>query len=346
MSLERLIGQFKASGRDCTALQQELDYCINVPAHDIDHGDMPYVHPDLLPVADKLGIEEDDILRHAILEKHLLKPVPKTANLFREIDEYLERYRQRSPSNASAAKQALDLFKQATGEISIKDISVDHYRQFLKLADGQGWNETTISARVASVKRFLQCLETDKNMVLGFIRNKEYARKRGEGKKVQYSLDEMRTALKKAMPEVRLSLLLGLNCGFYWSDINDLSQEHIVNGHIVKVRSKNEDKTDYEGNWLLWQETIDCLALPINARKMEDAFRLWRQKHGLKEHKALRKGMAQLIQDHCGDEESRLYRAEYRADTHNKFYVKQVMSPVQVAKLDKALTLVHDLLFN
>lgn len=83
-----------------------------------------------------------------------------------------------------------------------------------------------------------------------------------EGNKVQYTSEQVRTALANATGIARTALLLGLNCGFTKADIGEfVEQEHVINGgtHISKVRSKLPHKqTKVKPVWWLWPETKEA----------------------------------------------------------------------------------------
>ena len=95
------------------------------------------------------------------------------------------------------------------------------------------------------------------------------------------------------------------------------------------------------GSWLLWPETVEALQYGLTKWQLENAYADFREKYALPEHKALRKTVAQWIQDNVGEVESRLYRGEGVGGTHGRNYIKS-FSPEQVAKLDKALTLFRE----
>jgi hypothetical protein len=56
----------------------------------------------------------------------------------------------------------------------------------------------------------------------------------------KYELEQVKLALQHATGDQRLALLLGLNCGFYWSDIAELQPKHFDGSHITKARAKNK----------------------------------------------------------------------------------------------------------
>jgi uncharacterized protein YecT (DUF1311 family) len=108
--------------------------------------------------------------------------------------------------------------------------------------------------------------------------------------------------------------------------------------------------------WKLWPETVEVLQYgfdPVTQRKdykayrgrLERAYQQLREKFDLPEQMALRKTVAQWIQELTGEEESRiLYRAEGYG-THYDSYVCN-LTPDQVGKLDRALDKVRGKIFG
>jgi hypothetical protein len=172
-----------------------------------------------------------------------------------------------------------------------------------------------------------------------------------EGDKVQYTIEQVRTALANATGIARTALLLGLNFGFYASDIVELDEkEHVINGgtHVSKVRKKMAHrKTKVKPVWLIWPETKEAMTFGIKPRDLQREWDKFREKFGLPEHKALRKTTAQVIQDHeeLGEEHSLLFRGESKQGTHHKNYIRKY-TPEQVIKLDKALRKAREVLFG
>ena len=102
--------------------------------------------------------------------------------------------------------------------------------------------------------------------------------------------------------------------------------------------------TKLVGCWLLWEETRKSLQLdnmPSDSSLLAHYSRFAKE-HELPGHKALRKTTTQLIQDHVGETEARLFRCEGNSDTHNSNYIKHY-TPAQVAKLDDAIRKVGEL---
>jgi len=269
-----------------------------------------------------------------------------TESLKHEVQVYIDRQKKKNHKGHYDVRAALDLFLEATGDIGFRDVNAQHYRKFMASLDAQEWSDRTKLNRQRMVHTFLKRIEADYNVVYGFIRNPDYKRQTPEGQKVQYTLEEVRTALKNAQGINRLSVLLGLNIGAYWGDITDLKPEHFDGTRINKARAKNKTKAgQVVGSWLLWPETIDALKYGYTKWQLEHSYAEFRKAHDLPEHKAIRKFAAQWIHDNVGEVEARLYRGEGVSGNHGKNYIK-AFSPEQTAKLDKALTLFRAAVFG
>lgn len=342
-SLEVLIEQFEQEKRPCDDLKAELQRCLDVPAHDIDNADFPAPHPNTMTNLQLLGLEGDE-LAVRIFSSLQPKPVPKKESLRAEVDAYVAR---KKGKDKYTVRTALELFLKATGEIRIADIKVEHYRKFLDLLSVHPtWNDTSRAKQQGRVHSFLKKVEADYNLIFGFIRNKDYILPMPDGDKVQWPHDQVRDAMKLATGIPRTALLLGLNCGFYASDITSLVPGMFDGKYIKRGRKKNDHKkTKLVASWKIWKETQAALQFGITSRDLQREWTKFQKAHDFPEHKALRKTVAQIIQDHVGEEESRLYRCEKGEGTHHKSYIIPY-TPEQVAKLDKALAFVENFLFG
>jgi hypothetical protein len=237
------------------------------------------------------------------------------------------------------------LLVENTGDIPLKDVKVYHWREFhAAVRDHEDWSTTTKSNMLQTARTFMQKVEGDHGLNYGFIRNKDYIIHRPHGQKVQYTVDEVRTALKHATGDVRYALLIGLNCGSYWSDMRTMTAGMLQGDHLVRCRAKLRHKKDaVVGSWYLWPETRQAINLNADARKMADAYHEFRLKHGIPEHKALRKTTAQVIEDQYEGgknvKAARLFRGEGGSDTHGTNYIRS-FTPEQVRMLDDALRFV------
>lgn len=94
---------------------------------------------------------------------------------------------------------------------------------------------------------------------------------------------------------------------------------------------------------MLWRETVAHLQFGLDKGRLGKAYTAFRTSYGLPEHKALRKTVAQLIQDNIGESESRLFRCESGGDTHSRSYIRPY-TPEQVERLDRAILRAGELL--
>lgn len=344
-SLDDIIESMEAESRDATPFIKERKHVLSVPEWDIDHADFPVAHPDAEGELALLGLEADE-LAVRILNSHHVKTRPQKGSVKQEAEKYLTTKKGKDKHNQRAA---LDVFLKACGSITVKEITIDHYRKFLELLAGMtNWNETTRAKNQGRVHTFLHALETDHNHPMPWIGDKRHMLVVPEGDKIQYTIEEVRTALANADGIARTALLLGLNCGFYASDIVELKAEHVINDgkHISKVRKKMAHKRSrVKPVWFIWAETKEALTFGIKLRDLRREWDKFRERFGLPEHKALRKTTAQIIQDHVGEEESLLFRGESRQGTHHKNYIKKY-TPEQVEKLDKALRKAREVLLG
>jgi hypothetical protein len=308
------------------------------------------------------GAARDTVL--AELQRKINPPVPDTESLKKEIETYVARYKKKKNKQWYDIQRALDLFFEATGNISLKAIDVHHYRKFLEFLDREQqehkWTDRTKQNRQRVVHTFLKHLECDhEDLRFPFIRNKKYRIHTPPPEQIKYTLEQVRLALQHATGLQRVGLMFGLNCGFYWSDIAELQPKHFDGTHITKARAKNKRDGVQKGfmsKWKLWPEAVEVLQYgfdPVTQRKdykayrgrLERAYQQLREKFDLPEQMALRKTVAQWIQELAGEEESRiLYRAEGYG-THYDSYVCN-LTPDQVGKLDRALDKVREKIFG
>jgi len=346
-SLEVIIESLQAESRDATEFIKERQYVLDLPEWDIDHADVPAMHPDAKKELVMLGLDDDE-LAVRVLNSHHIKKAPPKGSVKQEAEKYIDSKIGKDKSNQ---RSAINLFVQACGNILVTEITIDHYREFLKLLKKHPtWNDTSKAKNQSRVHTFLHALATDHNHPMPWIGDKRHMLPVPEGDKVQYTIEQVRIALANATGIARTALLMGLNFGFYASDIIELAEEHVVSEgkHVNKVRKKLAHKTNrVKPMWLIWPETKEAMAFGIKRRDLQREWDNFRKKYNLPEHKALRKTTAQIIQDDedFGEEESLLFRGESRQGTHHKNYIKKY-TPEQVVKLDKALAKARTVLFG
>lgn len=343
-SIEAMLVRLRAEGRPESELERfeaMLAEAEAVPAHDTDHLDLPVLHPDAEYHARVLRLENSD-WGIGLMNNMIPAPPKPTANgIKHEADVFLERHRSKDHKGWYPVRQALDLFLEQTGDIPLNAVTVHHWRKlFSALKMHPTWGDRTRYNQLGIVTTFLTRVAADHGLNYGFIRNPDYRLPLPDGRKVQYTLEQVKTALEHATGEVRMALLLGLNAGMSWADMERLTPEMVQNGHIVCPRAKLlYRKNPVVGSWLLWPETKAVLKYGVIVRRLEVKYTEFKNKHGLPEHKALRKTTAQMIEDEVGEKEARLFRGEGPPGTHGKNYIVS-FTPTQVRKLDHALGVV------
>jgi len=342
-SIEAMIVRVRAEQGDTAILERMLTEAINTPADDFDAADIPVVHPAAEHIARLLPLDPD-ALTVGLLNNLIPTPIrtPDTGSIEREGQVFIEGHRQRGHKGWYQVRQAIELFLTFTGNIRVQDVTVDHFRDYVAAVKAHPtWGQRTQVSQRNTVATFLKGIECDyPGVTYGFVRNKKYVITSPEGRKEQYTPEQVRLALQHATGDVRLALLLGLNCGMYWSDITRLKAEDVIDGHLHYVRKKNDhdkNSTKIRGSYLLWPETAKLLHFNLNVRKMLETYTTWRHEYGLPSHKALRKTVTQVIHEVVKDAEaSRLYRAENVAGTHGRSYIRP-FTPAQILTLDTAL---------
>ena len=350
-TLEAFIADFRLRGRDTSALEAELLEARQVSPDDIDHGDGPAVHPDMRAHAEVLDAAgELTEIKIRVLNDLAPKPIPKTESLRAEIDAYVNRDKAKGGKGWFVTRQYLNMFFEVTGDIPFRDITVSHYREFIEqVNDNENWGQRTKANVQQCLHMFLRSLEADHDDVrFPFVGNSKYRIKGGDGQKVQWTLDQVKTALTHATGDARLMLLMGLNCGFYTGDVMELAPEHFDGTHINKHRAKNRNKPDtFVASWLVWEETKKVMSFGKKKWPLEEAWRQFRDQHDLPEHSDLRKTVAQWIEDSPeagGEQVARLFRCEKAKGNHGRFYSK--FTPAQRDMLDKALRFIEKKVFG
>ncbi len=155
-------------------------------------------------------------IKEYLIQQVAPKPVPKNEALKTEIEATVSRTKNRGGKGWFQVRQHLDMIVAITGDVAFKDITVQHYREYHKKVTGSGWSQRTQANAMRCINTFLKRLEVDHDLRFGFRQNREYQITAGEGRKVQYDLAQVNTALQHATGVARTALLLGLNCGFSW----------------------------------------------------------------------------------------------------------------------------------
>jgi hypothetical protein len=342
-SLDSLLAHAKAQGKPTGDLEALLAEAIAVPPHDIDFADVSVLSPEIASLipGQLNGLSELEIRQ---LNNLVIAPARQSggnpiATVKARAEAMVARLKAKPSRNTFYfAQNCLELFQSITGNIPVQEINVAHYEAYLrKIASYPTWSDITKHAALNTLKTFLRGIEADiPGCSFGFVKNKLYDRRKPEGQKIQYTEEQLRIALAHATGRARMGLLLGMNCGFIWSDMVTLKPEHLQGNYMIRIRQKNATKTDLCGQWRLWSETKQHIQFGLSHFQLEDAFRKLRKEHSLPIHKAIRKGIVQIIQDEIGEDAARLYRCENVSGTHGRNYVRSY-TPPQVERLDAAL---------
>lgn len=349
-SLEILVDQFRSEGRDTTELEIDLSQSRKVPAYDCDHVDGPVLHPDMQQAASVLALNGNlDELSIRMLNSLVApKAINKKESLKEAVQRKIDFHKKKGNHGWYEVQTALKLLLQATGDISVKQIDSFHWREFNRIIDECKLSDRTKLNRAKIAREFLRQVEAEFSefkLNFAFLRLSEFKRTMPDGEKVKYTLEQVRTALANATGIARTALLLGLNCGFYLGDIIELNTSHVVDGHIKKSRAKLKHKKNaMRTSWLMWADTQKCLAFGLTEYEIVKAYDLLKKEFGLPDHKALRKTVAQWIEDEFDKELSRIYRGEKESGCHDKFYSE--LTPAGILKLDTALKAIEVKLFG
>lgn len=345
-SLDGLISLYTEQGRDTAALEAERLRCANVgEANPEDEADIPVVNPEIAPLAAKLDIETTDYIKLTLLEQAVVKRIPRKESLQLEAEEFLRPYIEKRRGGVWSMKNAVNLFTEVAGDISVKDIDVALYRRFMATLENQKVGPRTKFERQKIVHQFLRSVENNHNLRFGFIHSKANKLKCPDGQKIGFSLEQLRLAASSSTGLARTMVLLAANCGFYRKDIYSLVPEHFDGTYIHKPRQKLEyDDKALVLEYKLWPETKDALAFGQPMGTLIKAYDRFAKQHSLPPHKAIRKGVSLLIEDRIGEKTARLYRGERSKGNHGKYYSK--LTPTQIKKLDGALDRVHKWLFE
>jgi hypothetical protein len=357
-SLEEIIAEFKADGRDTASLHKELTEAREVeptPYINFDHRfERPAVHPDIRDIANKIQSSGSVLTATTIETLNSLVPrrkpnaVPQSESLRHEARIWIDGMKKTGAKNSwLAPARHIEFFLEVCGDISIRNITGDHWREFCSRVDaltvhGNGIKPISDPYRynyrsnVIQFLKNLEALKTNLNLNYAFVRL--FPVVKGEGKKVQFSLDQMKTALAHSEGVVRTMVLCGLNMGFYQGDVLALSEDKIGADGLTTYRAKclkKNAKNPLQMTWWLWNETRCNLRFDLTAADLK-AFEAFRQEHGLPQFKALRKGAAQWLNDNFGGEVAKAFRCDAGSGCQDKFYIRQA-SPATIKNLKKAL---------
>ena len=160
------------------------------------------------------------------------------------------------------------------------DVSSLDPNDFSKLRDSWSkWKLVTIRSRTLEVIEFVKfCI--DEKYIVGKpvieIVGREFAvptakaisRENGEmpKRKILFSASEIKSLLSVCNPQYKLAVLLGINCGFKFSDTESLKLEDVKlskdRNYIQNLRPKNQQPRIAP----LWDETMDAYQEYLNVR--------------------------------------------------------------------------------
>ena len=139
-SLDTIIESLEVESRDAAEFKKERDYVLARPEWDIAHADVPTIHPDAKDDLSILGLQDDELAVRVLNRMHIKKAPPK-GGVKQEAEKYIDTKKGKDKSNQRAA---INVFVQACGKITVKEITIDHYRAFLKLLKKQDiWNDSS-----------------------------------------------------------------------------------------------------------------------------------------------------------------------------------------------------------
>jgi hypothetical protein len=344
-SLEAIIGSLTGEGRTELAAKYQalLKETLAIHESDIETADLPVHHPDLQEDVNLGELNTDNafgvILRNAGVFKN--KPKREKSILFHR-DEFLTAYKTKK-AKFSQYKTAIDFLLEVVGNIDITKLTVDEWRKFCRKLEEENerWGKSSKYGVWKKARTFVKNTLDAMNLPYGFLRVNDCCTFTDvEGQKLQYSMEQIKIALKEfTEPVERKILLLGLNAGLTGSNLVAGSIT-LHDGHLFDTRTKTKAK----GIWACWAETAKVLDAKIEMADMQ-AFLRKTKTLGLPVQKALRATGAQWVTELENSDVGKLYRAEKGKGVHFNNYVDNGSEPM-VARLDKALTTIEKRLFS
>lgn len=352
-SLEAMIDRLKGEGRPQAILERlegQLRALLTEPYWSTNYTNTPAHHPDIVDRArrmefctddDDVDDDVDDALCVMLEATEPARPTTKTTKtgMVHEADIYIDRHKAKGHKGWYDIRTAVTLLTNITGDIPPDQVTVHHYRQVRqKIISNPDWGATTKANVAAIIRGFLRRVEADHNLTCyGFLNNRDYLIKRPKGKKEQYTLDQVKTALKHATGDVRFALLIGLNTGGYMGDVASMTPDMIHDGYLIRSRDKQDHLDEpVVGCWLLWEETKRLLRFGLKNKNISARYSQFAKKHGLPSHKALRKTTSQLMHEAGHREASRLFKCRDVDGVDGGYYISDRTEP-QVKTLDTAL---------
>ena len=130
-------------------------------------------------------------------------------------------------------------------------------------AKKKGWSPDYATKVFGVARQFIKFLwESGLIELPRNIDNKTYRFGTAAKKVKTWTVEEVVEAVKQATGQLKLHLLLMVNCGMLQTDISDLRQDEVdwTEGRIIRKRSKTEDHEDVPVvNYKLWPLTFELL---------------------------------------------------------------------------------------
>jgi hypothetical protein len=345
-SLDLIISSLEAQGRDASAYIRKRVEILALPEFiEDDLVDYPVAHPDVSHIVELCGKEDDGLLVHllnGLVQNTQSKKVEKTVKT--EAAKYLAALGQKNRRMELNARPVIEMFVSVCGHLQIKEVKVDNYKQFLdKVKKQVSWNDTTKAKNQGRIHTMLRIWEAEDDGVrYPFLGKRHLMLEVPDGKKVQFSLEQLKLALSNAEGVLRTSVLLAINCGFTHADIAELNESHINEDYLCKKRAKLKRKK-VQPKWWLWPETKKAIQFGISRYKLDYHFQRFQKAYDLPYHKAIRCGVAQILHDQYCEDVARLYRGESVGGSHGKNYIRSY-SDAQVTKLRAGLEFLRNLI--
>lgn len=199
--------------------------------------------------------------------------IPNDMTVGAQVRAYLELEKQRLDNEEIGSDQysmivrCVNFFRDWIGaQSSVEVIDADRWKAFFKhlssLTDSAGYKKK----KMQHARAFIQELITDgKIPAIGNLENRKRSFKTVPTTIETFTKNEVREVVEKATGELKLQLLLMLNCGMTQIDISELAPGEIdwQEGVIERKRSKTRDASAKVPTvrYRLWAETLRLLRL-------------------------------------------------------------------------------------
>lgn len=213
-------------------------------------------------------------------ERPPVVPIPEDLTIGGQVDLWLETLRSRVAAKRLSAdrydnvRDAVGRFRDFLGSTcpvaAINEHEFERYFYHLlgRVTERQtdpkaGMSEDTAYSYFKTAKQFIKHLYAKRLIELPRNLNDPSLRFRVEAKEVKsFTIDEVRTLVRKATGQLKLHILLSLNCGYVASDIAELRADEVDwnQGIIARKRTKTRDRANVPVvRYKLWPQTFDLL---------------------------------------------------------------------------------------